>query len=98
MLRDSIELALSIKLIVSGEGFFIFFGNVNDARFKSIPDLLNLLPRCFCFSVAVKKCNIVIVFGDKNSLKKVPSGCPRQVDLTGRHLPTKSVKEQTKNR
>lgn len=55
VLRDSIELVLSIKLIVSGEGFLIFFGNVNDARFRSTPDLLNLAPRCFCFSVAVKK-------------------------------------------
>jgi len=55
VLRDSIELALSIKLMVSGHGFLIFFGSVSDARLRSIPDLLNLAPRCFCFSVAVKK-------------------------------------------
>lgn len=71
VLRDSIELVLSIKLIVSGEGFLIFFGNVNDARLRSIPDLLNLGPRCFCFSVAIKKNNnIMIVFWDeKKSLR-----------------------------
>lgn len=83
VLRDSIELVLSIKLIVSGEGFLIFFGNVNDARFRSTPDLLNLAPRCFCFSVAVKKIyiyNIMIVFGNKNGSKKVLSGHPGQVD------------------
>lgn len=51
--KESIEPALSIKLIVSGDGCLTFFGNVNDARFMSIPDLLNLVPRCFCFSVAV---------------------------------------------
>ena len=61
VLRDSIELALSIKLIVSGDGFFIFFGNVNDARLMSIPDLLNLVPRCFCFSLAVES-HVMIIF------------------------------------
>ena len=54
VLRDSIELELSIKLMVSGVGFFGFLGNVKDERLRSTPDLLNLAPRCFCFSVAVK--------------------------------------------
>lgn len=56
-LSDSMELPLSIKLIVSWTGFFIFFGSVSDARLRSIPDLLNLAPRCFCFSVANRKKN-----------------------------------------
>ena len=54
VLRDSIELELSIKLMVSRVGFFGFLGNVKDERLRSTPDLLNLAPRCFCFSVAVK--------------------------------------------
>ena len=60
---DSIELPLSIKLMASWEGFFIFFGIVSDARLRSIPDLLNLAPRCFCFSVAIdKRCCIIIFY------------------------------------
>lgn len=51
--RDFIEFVLLIKLIVLGEGFFIFFGNVNDVRVRFIFDLLNLVLRCFCFFVVI---------------------------------------------